>query len=410
MTNKKPDAEAAPLAVLPGARILIVDDDPVVAGMLGVTLASAGYEIVEANSGEQALALLAKGAEPNHGPLPDIVFLDVEMWNGIDGFEVCRRLKANPATRHIAVIFVTAKSDPAYEQLGFALSAVDYITKPISPPIVNARVRTHLALKAAADFLQDRNVYLEQEVERRTEEALRRTEELRISQEVTMVALASLAETRDNETGNHILRTQHYVLALATHLRGHASFSSALTEETVDRLFKAAPLHDIGKVGIPDRILLKPGRLDADEFEIMKTHTTLGRNAIENAQQRVGVSVPLLEVAKEIALSHQEKWDGSGYPEGLAGEDIPLSARLMAVADVYDALVSRRVYKAPMSHEQASEIIVAGRGRHFDPDISDAFVALEQQFRTIATRFDDQDEHLVELETRAQRAVIGEPG
>ena len=407
MMNKKPDAEAAPIAVLPGVRILIVDDDPVVAGMLGVTLAASGFQVVEANSGDEALAMLAG---PNCGPLPDIVFLDVEMWNGIDGFEVCRQLKANPATRHIPVIFITAKSDPAYEQLGFALGAVDYITKPISPPVVNARVRTHLALKAAADFLQDRNVYLEQEVERRTEEARHRTEELRISQEVTMVALASLAETRDNETGNHILRTQHYVLALATHLRDHARFSAALSEEVVDRVFKAAPLHDIGKVGIPDRILLKPGRLDADEFEIMKTHTTLGRDAIENAQRRVGVSVPLLEVAKEIALSHQEKWDGSGYPEGLAGEAIPLSARLMAVADVYDALISRRVYKAPMSHEQAAAIIVAGAGQHFDPDISDAFVALEQQFRTISTRFDDQDEHITELEARAQRAAIGEAG
>ena len=408
--NPKADVEAAPIAAASGARILIVDDDPVVAGMLGVTLAAAGFQVVEANSGEEALALLAKAAEPNHGPLPDIVFLDVEMWNGIDGFEVCRQLKASPATRHIPVIFLTAKSDPAYEQLGFALGAVDYITKPISPPIVNARVRTHLALKAAADFLQDRNVYLEQEVERRTEEARRRTEELRISQEVTMVALASLAETRDNETGNHILRTQHYVLALARHLRGHARFSAALSEEIVDRLFKAAPLHDIGKVGIPDRILLKPGRLDAAEFEIMKTHTTLGRDAIENALKRVGVHIPLLEIAKEIALSHQEKWDGSGYPEGLAGEAIPLSARLMAVADVYDALISRRVYKAPMSHEQATEIIVAGRGRHFDPDISDAFVVLEQQFRTISIRFADQDEHLVELDTRAQRAAIGATG
>jgi putative two-component system response regulator len=396
--------------VATAARILIVDDDPVVSGMLGVTLAGAGYDIVEANSGEEALALLAKAAEADIGPLPDIVFLDVEMWNGMDGFEVCRQLKANPATRHIPVIFLTGKSDPAYEQLGLSLGAVDYITKPISPPIVKARVLTHLALKAAADFLQDRNVYLEREVERRTEEARHRTEELRISQEVTMVALASLAETRDNETGNHILRTQHYVLALARHLRGHARFSVALSEEVVDRLFKAAPLHDIGKVGIPDRILLKPGRLDADEFEIMKTHTTLGHNAIENAQQRVGVSVPLLEVAKEIALSHQEKWDGSGYPEGLAGEAIPLSARLMAVADVYDALISRRVYKAPMSHEQATEIIIAGRGRHFDPDISDAFVVLEQQFRTISIRFDDQDEHLVELDTRAQRAAIGAAG
>jgi putative two-component system response regulator len=405
--NASGEAGFATMETESGARILIVDDDPVVAGMLGVTLAAAGFQVVEASSGDEALAMLAG---PNCGPLPDIVFLDVEMWNGIDGFEVCRQLKANPATRHIPVIFITAKSDPAYEQLGFALGAVDYITKPISPPVVNARVRTHLALKAAADFLQDRNVYLEQEVERRTEEARHRTEELRISQEVTMVALASLAETRDNETGNHILRTQHYVLALATHLRDHARFSAALSEEVVDRVFKAAPLHDIGKVGIPDRILLKPGRLDADEFEIMKTHTTLGRDAIENAQRRVGVSVQLLEVAKEIALSHQEKWDGSGYPEGLAGEAIPLSARLMAVADVYDALISRRVYKAPMSHEQAAAIIVAGAGQHFDPDISDAFVALEQQFRTISTRFDDQDEHITELEARAQRAAIGEAG
>ncbi len=386
------------------ARILIVDDDPVVAGMLGVTLSAAGYQVVEANSGEEALALLA---DPDKGPLPDIVFLDVEMWNGIDGFEVCRQLKAGPATRHIPVIFLTARSDAAYEQLGFALGAVDYITKPISPPIVNARVRTHLALKAAADFLQDRNAYLEQEVARRTEEVRHRTEDLRISQEVTMVALASLAETRDNETGNHILRTQHYVLALAKHLRGHERFAAALSEEFVDRLFKAAPLHDIGKVGIPDRILLKPGRLDAGEFEIMKTHTTLGRDAIRNAQRRVGVRVPLLDTAEEIALSHQEKWDGSGYPQGLAGEAIPLSARLMAVADVYDALISRRVYKAPLSHEQATEIIVAGRSRHFDPDIADAFVVLQAEFHLISTRFDDRDEQLVELEARARRAASG---
>jgi putative two-component system response regulator len=405
--QQNPDAHPQIVTTL-RARVLIVDDDPVVAGMLGVTLAAAGYDIAEANSGDDALALLTKLAESASGSLPDIVFLDIEMWNGIDGFEVCRQLKANPLTRHIPVIFLTAKSDPVYEQLGFALGAVDYITKPISPPIVCARVRTHLTLKAAADFLHDRNTYLEQEVARRTEEAMRRTEELRISQEVTMVALASLAETRDNETGNHILRTQHYMLALAKHMSTHERFSHALSTEVVDRLFKAAPLHDIGKVGIPDRILLKPGRLDADEFEIMKTHTTLGRDAIENAQQRVGVSVPLLETAKEIALSHQEKWDGSGYPEGLSGEAIPLSARLMAVADVYDALISPRIYKQGMTHAQASEIIVAGRGQHFDPDITDAFIVLQAEFQSIATRFTDQDEHLALVEARTQRAEIGE--
>ena len=401
MDNTQPGLPAPPRS-----RILIVDDDPVVSGMLADTLTDAGYEIVEASSGDAAMALVS-GCQS--AALPDIVFLDIEMWNGIDGFEVCRRLKADPATRHIPVIFLTAKNEIAYEQLGLALGAVDYIAKPISPPIVRARARTHLALKAAADFLLDRNTYLSEEVARRTEEALRRAEELRSSQKVTMVALASLAETRDNETGNHIMRTQHYMRALALHLRHHPRFSAALDDELIERLFEAAPLHDIGKVGIPDRILLKPGRLDADEFAIMKTHTTLGRNAIATALQRVGVQVPLLETAQEIALSHQEKWDGSGYPEGLAGEVIPLSARLMAVADVYDALISRRVYKKAMAHEQAAAIIVAGRNQHFDPDIADAFVALQAEFQQIATRFADQDEQLAVLEARTQAATSHNP-
>ena len=388
---------------VPPRRILIVDDDPVVSGMLGVILGAAGYEIVEVNSGEDALSLLARS---NSASQPDIVFLDIEMGEGIDGFEVCRQLKANPAACHIPVIFLTARGEMAYETMGFMVGAVDYITKPIAPAVVHARVRTHLALKAAADFMKDRNSYLEQEVQRRTEEARRRLEELRISQEVTMVALASLAETRDNETGNHIMRTQHYVLALAKYLRGNTRFCGALDDQSIDRLFKAAPLHDIGKVGIPDRILLKPGRLDAGEFEIMKTHTTLGRDAIETALRRTGVSVPLLETAKEIAFSHQEKWDGSGYPEGLAGESIPLSARLMAVADVYDALISRRVYKQAMPHEQAVKIIAEGRGTHFDPDIADAFEALQANFKAIAVRFADQDEHLAALEARARCAAV----
>jgi putative two-component system response regulator len=395
--------ETAPLPAANRNRILIVDDDPVVSGMLGVALVTAGYDVIEASSGEMALSLVAAA---NQDRLPDIIFLDIEMIKGIDGFEVCRQLKAKPATRPIPIIFLTAKSEQGYEQIGFSLGAVDYISKPINPPIVCARVRTHLALKAAADFLHDRNEYLEQEVARRTDEVRRRTEELRISQEVTMVALASLAETRDNETGNHIMRTQHYVYALANHLRTHERFSDALDEESIDRIFKAAPLHDIGKVGIPDRILLKPGRLNAAEFEIMKTHTTLGHDAIENAQQRVGVRLLLLETAKEIALSHQEKWDGSGYPEGLAGNAIPLPARLMAVADVYDALISHRVYKESMSHAQATEIIIAGRGQHFDPDITDAFITLQAEFRAIASRFSDQDEQPEKREVRSPYAVI----
>lgn len=389
----------------PRQTILIVDDDPVVSGMLGATLEGAGYGFVEANSGEDALASLAAC---ERGSMPDLIFLDVEMWDGIDGFEVCRRLKADPATSNIPLIFLTSKSDQAYEQLGLTLGAVDYISKPISPPIVKARLKTHLTLKAAADFLHDRNTYLEQEVERRTQESLRRSEELQLSQEVTMVALASLAETRDNETGNHIMRTQHYVRILAEQLADHPRFSSQLDEASIDRFFKAAPLHDIGKVGIPDRILLKPGRLDIDEFTIMKSHTTLGAYAIERSLQRVGATVALLETAKEIALHHHEKWDGSGYPFGLAGESIPLSARLMAVADVYDALRSRRLYKEPMSHEQASAIILAGHGQHFDPDIADAFISLRAEFQSIAARFPDSNEILQLLETRVKDAATGE--
>ena len=383
------------------AHILVVDDDPVVSGMLCASLEAVGHTTIEVNSGEAALSALA-GLEAQ--ALPDIVFLDIEMWDGIDGFEVCRRLKASDKTREIAVIFLTAKSEPVYEQLGFAIGAVDYISKPISTPIVLARVRTHMTLRTTAKMLDERNKHLEQEVARRTEEIAHNLEELRVSQEVTMVALASLAETRDNETGNHLFRTQHYVLALANHLRGHTRFTEELDDAVVDRLFKAAPLHDIGKVGIPDRILLKPARLDAQEFEVMKTHTTLGRDAIEKAQRHAGVRVPLLETAMEIALSHQEKWDGSGYPQGLVGEAIPLSARLMAVADVYDALISRRVYKEAMSHVQARAVIAKGRGQHFDPDIVDAFLALEADFQSIALRFEDQNDAVVQLDRRRQLA------
>ena len=242
---------------------------------------------------------------------------------------------------------------------------------------------TQATLKAAQDHLRDRNEMLEIEVEKRTRN-------IRETQDATIVILASLVETRDNETGNHIRRTQYYVRALALKLQSHPAFSEYLVDHQIDILFKSAPLHDIGKVGIPDSILLKPGQLDADEFEIMKTHTTLGHDAIEKAERQLGMTVEFLACAKEIALCHQEKWDGSGYPRQLVGNSIPLSARLMAVADVYDALTTNRVYRAAMSHEQAIEIILAGRGRHFDPDVVDAFAEITGKFRVIAGRFSDE--------------------
>ena len=304
------------------------------------------------------------------------------MMPGMDGFEVCRRLKENPESRDIPILFLTAKNEDTDEEAGLSIGAVDYLTKPIRPAIVMARIRTHLQLKAAATFLRDRNAYLEEEVRRRTLE-------VQAIQDVTILALASLAETRDNETGNHIQRTQHYVRALAEELSSHPKYASQLDQRTIGLLFKSAPLHDIGKVGIPDSILLKPGRLDDDEMAIMKTHTTLGREAIAHAETQLGMKVDFLQTAKDIAYFHQEKWDGTGYPEGRSGEDIPLSARLMSLADVYDALISRRVYKPPFSHEEATNIILEGRGKHFDPSVVDAFQAQEQRFKEIAQTFAD---------------------
>lgn len=242
-------------------------------------------------------------------------------------------------------------------------------------------------MKGSADFLRSKSDYLEQEVAKRTREVM-------AIQDVTILAMASLAETRDNETGNHIRRTQHYVKALAEALKTHPRFASQLDDDTIALLFKSAPLHDIGKVGIPDHILLKPGRYEPAEFAIMKRHPALGLEAIKHAEQQLGTTVEFLKLAKEIAYGHHEKWDGSGYPQGLVGEAIPLSARLMALADVYDALISRRVYKEGMPHEQAAAIIAEGRGSHFDPDVVDAFLQIEQTFITIANRYRDSDQAL----------------
>jgi putative two-component system response regulator len=354
--------------------VLIVDDSADILALIG-TLLKAHCRTRTAGSGEEGIAAALAG------PVPDLILLDV-MMPGIDGIEACRRLKSDARTRDIPVIFLTALADRSDEQRGLEVGAVDYITKPISAPILLARIRTHLALKAAADFLKDKNEFLEEEV-------VRRTREVQVIQDVTIVAMASLAETRSNETGRHLRRTQHYVRALAKKLQQHPKFGVHLDDKTIEILYKSAPLHDIGKVGIPDAILLKPGKLTAAEFEVMKTHTTLGRDAIAAAESQIDAPNTFLQSAREIAHYHQEKWDGSGYPEGLAGEAIPVSARLMAVADFYDALISPRVYKAPYSHEQTVDLIRDLRGTHFDPDMVDAFLAIQDEFNAIAQRYPD---------------------
>jgi putative two-component system response regulator len=208
---------------------------------------------------------------------------------------------------------------------------------------------------------------------------------------VTILALASLAETRDSDTGKHVLRVQHYVRALALRLRNHPRFESEFTDLFISQLFMCVPLYDMGTIGIPDRILLKPGRLSAPEYEIMKTHTTLAYEALVQAEQTLGLRVDQLQILKDIAHSHQEKWDGSGYPQHLSGDAIPASARLVALADVYDALISDRVYKAGVSHEAAVGIIFQGHASHFDPDMVDAFIEIQDEFQAIAQRFADTD-------------------
>ena len=358
------------------ATVLVVDDSPDLLALVSSVLQDL-YRVKVASHGAAGLQI-ALGEPP-----PDLILLDV-MMDGTDGFEVCQALKANPATAAIPVIFLTAKTDVVDEEKGLTLGAVDYIMKPVSPPILLARVATQLRLKASSDFLKSKADYLEGEVALRTGEIV-------TAQEITILAMSMLAETRDMDTGNHIRRTQNYVKALAEHLKHHPRFAAELSASAIAMLFKSAPLHDIGKVGIPDRILLKPGRLMPEEFAVMKTHTTIGFDAIVQAENALGGPVEYLRVAKEIALSHQEKWDGSGYPQGLAGEAIPLSARLMAVADVYDALISTRVYKPGMPHDRAVQVIFQGRGAHFDPDMVDALIEIQDEFAAIAARFADSD-------------------
>lgn len=354
--------------------VLIVDDIPQNISLM-VELLQGSFHLLVANSGKRALEILASEK------VPDLVLLDV-MMPGMDGYEVIRIMKSHAHSRDIPVIFVTAKTDVVDETRGLALGAVDYIAKPVNPDLLLARINVHLRVHAAETALRKRALDLEDEVQQRTSEN-------RIFQDVVIRAMASLAETRDNETGNHIIRTQNYVRLLASHWSRCSYRREDLSDDYIRQLYVCAPLHDIGKVGIPDEILLKPGKLTAEEFEIMKSHTTVGYEAIVRAERASGRSFDFLEPAKEIALYHQEKWDGSGYPYGLKGDAIPLSARLMAIADVYDALISVRVYKQAYSHEQSLQIMSEGKGRHFDPLLFDCFMELADEFREIAQRYAD---------------------
>ena len=369
--------------------ILIVDDSPANIAFLGNVLKDS-YDLKVATNGSQALQIA------QHTPDIGLILLDIIM-PGMDGYEVCRHLKASRVTERIPVVFVSARADIDDEALGFAVGAVDYITKPIRSAIVKARVRTHLALF-------DQNQVLEEMVRKRTEE-------LAITQDVTILSLATLAEYRDNETGGHIVRTQRYVRVLAENLRHRSRFRDGLNPEAIDLLFKSATLHDIGKVGIADHILRKPGPLTPEDFKEMKRHPGYGAAALARAEQLLGTdkSSSFLHLAREIAISHHEKWDGSGYPDGLAGDEIPVPGRLMAMADIYDAMVSRRIYKPPFSHQKAYEIIVNGDGRvmpyHFDPGVLETFINHHETFRAIAAECADSEEERQALDGYPETAT-----
>ena len=360
------------MSVQNSATILIVDDAAENLHVLSALLRSQ-YRVLAATSGERALVVAASE------PKPDLILLDVVM-SGMDGYSVLEKLRESRETRDIPVIFLTALDDAGDEEKGLLLGAADYIAKPISRAVVLARVRAQLDAKQARDWLKNQNAVLEAEVARRMTEN-------NLTQQVSIRALAHLAEARDPETGNHILRTQGYVQRMAIGLKQHPLFAAKLTDDYISLLARSAPLHDIGKVGIPDYILLKPGKLTDDEWTIMKTHAKLGSDAIEAAERDIQMPLAFLSAAKEIAHWHHERWDGSGYPDGLTGDAIPIAARLMAVADVFDALISQRVYKAAFSYDDAKNIIAEGSGKHFDPDVADAFLAGFDDFVAIAERY-----------------------
>lgn len=331
------------------------------------------YHVLLARSGADAIRL------SRQSPPPDLVLLDAALPD-MSAFSVLGELKCHFLSAEIPVIFVTTSARLEDQQRALREGASDVAARPLAPEILLARVDTHMQLKAARAMLKDERshvAYLIAEA----------TREVALMQDATVIAMASLAESRDQDTGNHIRRTQHYVAALARELRFNARYTAELSDDNIALLFKAAPLHDIGKVGVPDTILLKPGRLTDDEFEIMKLHTVYGRDAIAGVERTLGGSNQFLRYAGEIAYSHQEHWDGSGYPQGLMGEAIPLSARLMAVADVYDALISPRSYRPAFTHETAVELIRQARGEHFDPEVVDAMLAIEEKFKIIAAQF-----------------------
>ena len=349
------------------ARIMIVDDTPANLNILSVILEGAGYEVLQFP--RAALALNAAGIEP-----PDLFMLDI-MMPEMNGFELCAKLKSMPGLSEIPVLFLSALSDVEDKVKAFTVGGVDYITKPFQEKEVLARVHTHLVIRQMHAELLAYNQQLESLV-------VERMKDVYDSQMATLAAISVLAEWRDEDTGVHIERTRQFCRVLAQDLAERTEYNSEINESFIDIIYHAAPLHDIGKIAIPDTILLKPGKLTPEEFECMKKHTLIGARTLETVQKTYRKNT-FIDTGIKLAQSHHEKWDGSGYPDGLKGADIPLVGRIMAIADVYDALRAKRPYKEPMPHEAACALIRDGMGKHFDPDLVECFIRHESEFDEI---------------------------
>lgn len=339
------------------AKILVVDDEDGNLRLMEAMLSPLGYEVILASDGENALAKVKETP-------PNVILLDTLMPK-IDGFEVARRLKGDEATKTIPVVMMTAQSEVEDRLKALEAGADDFLTKPVDEAELRARVNSLLKVKAYNDHIRNYQKELEAEVTKRTQDLAKAFEKIKIASLDTVYRLSRAAEYKDEDTGAHVERMSHYSSAIA---RG-----MGLDDEFVEQILWAAPMHDIGKIGIPDRVLQKAGKLDSDEWAIMKQHTTIGAEILKDA------SADFIKLAAEIAITHHEKWDGSGYPQGRKGSDIPLAGRIVALADVFDALTSERPYKGPFPLEQALAIIKGGQGSHFDPEVVNAFFVIEDE-------------------------------
>ena len=354
--------------------IFLVDDN-LTNLTVGKSALAEHYNVFTLNSGEKLLKMLEKN-------IPDLILLDIEMPE-MNGYDVIKIIKDKEKTKHIPVIFLTARDDVEGELEGLSLGAIDYITKPFSPVLLLKRIETHLLIELQKKELVNYNNNLQDMVEKKTKSVL----EL---QNAILKTVAELVEFRDNTTGGHIERTTSYLGILLDALSVVGLYEEEISSWDLKLVLQSAQLHDVGKIAIRDNILQKPGKLTDEEFTEIKRHTTVGKEIIEKIKKKTSERT-FLEHAEIFAATHHEKWDGNGYPQGLKGLDIPLQGRLMAIADVYDALVSDRPYKKAFSHEDAVHIISAGKGTHFEPTLVDLFLKVDDQFNHIAKTFKHED-------------------